>query len=157
MAILLNELDHTFKYRVAEEPGGENIKLCFACGRCTAGCPVSEIDEAYNPRKIIHMVLLGMKERVLSSDLIWLCAQCYTCQAHCPQQVNFADVMKALRAMAVREGYVHPSFADVIKEIDRFSQQLRHNLVISIVKSKKNGKTINIEQKAFQLLDKEKK
>jgi heterodisulfide reductase subunit C len=156
MAILLNELDHTFKYRVSEEPGGENIKLCFACGLCTAGCPVSEIDEAYNPRKIIRMILLGMKERVLSSDLIWLCAQCYTCQAHCPQQVNFADVMKALRAMAVREGYVHPSFADVIKEIDRFSQQLRHNLVMSIVKNKKNGKKIDIEQKAFQLLDKEK-
>jgi heterodisulfide reductase subunit C len=156
MAILLNELDHTFKYRVAEEPGGENIKLCFACGLCTAGCPVSEIDEEYNPRKIIRMILLGMKEKVLSSDFIWLCAQCYTCQAHCPQQVNFADVMKAIRAIAVREGYVHPSFAKLIKEIDRFSQQLRHNLVMSIVKGKKDGIKINIAQKAVKLLNKEK-
>ncbi|MBE9500886.1 MAG: 4Fe-4S dicluster domain-containing protein [Dehalococcoidia bacterium] len=134
--ITLNNLDTKFKYEVAEEPGGENIKLCFACGLCTAGCPVSEIDPEYNPRRIIHMVLLGMREEVLSSNLIWLCSLCYTCQAHCPQNVNFADVMKALRNMAVREGYVHPSFANRIKDIDTFSQRLRHQMVSSVVDRK---------------------
>lgn len=134
--ITLNNLDTKFKYEVAEEPGGENIKLCFACGLCTAGCPVSEIDPEYNPRRIIHMVLLGMREEVLSSNLIWLCSLCYTCQAHCPQNVNFADVMKALRNMAVREGYVHPSFANRIKDIDTFSQRLRHQMVNSVVDRK---------------------
>jgi len=136
MAIVLNDMDTKFKYDVANEPGGENITLCFSCGLCTASCPVSEIDPAYNPRKIIHMILMGMREEVLSSDLIWLCTQCYTCQAHCPQEVNFSDVMKALRSMAVREGYVHPSFIEQIREIDNFSQKLRHQMVISIVKSK---------------------
>jgi len=131
--IVLNELDPKFKYEVAEQPGGENIKVCFACGLCTAGCPVSEIDENYNPRKIIHMVLLGMRQQVLSSDLIWLCSLCYTCYAHCPQNVKFTDVMRALRTMAVNEGYVHPSFPDRIKEIDNISQKLRHQMVLSIV------------------------
>jgi len=134
--ITLNELDAKFKYEVAEEPGGENIKVCFACGLCTAGCPVSEIDPEYNPRRIIRMVLLGMRKEVLSSNIIWLCSLCYTCQAHCPQNVNFADVMKALRSMAVREGYVHPSFIERIKEIDTFSQRLRHQMVNSIVAGK---------------------
>ena len=123
--IVLNELDPKFKYEVAEQPGGENIKVCFACGLCTAGCPVSEIDENYNPRKIIHMVLLGMRQQVLSSDLIWLCSLCYTCYAHCPQNVKFTDVMRALRTMAVNEGYVHPSFPDRIKEIDNLPRQTR--------------------------------
>jgi len=131
--IVLNELDPKFKYEVAEQPGGENIKVCFSCGLCTAGCPVSEIDERYNPRKIIHMVLLGMRQQVLSSDLIWLCSLCYTCYAHCPQNVKFTDVMRALRTMAVSEGYVHPSFPDRIKEIDNISQKLRHQMVLSIV------------------------
>ena len=134
--ITLNELDAKFKYEVAEEPGGENIKVCFACGLCTAGCPVSAIDPEYNPRRIIRMVLLGMRKEVLSSNIIWLCSLCYTCQAHCPQNVNFADVMKALRSMAVREGYVHPSFIERIKEIDTFSQRLRHQMVNSIVTRK---------------------
>lgn len=134
--IVLNELDPKFKYEVAEQPGGENIKVCFSCGLCTAGCPVSEIDENYNPRKIIHMVLLGMRQQVLSSDLIWLCSLCYTCYAHCPQNVKFTDVMRALRTMAVNEGYVHPSFPDRIKEIDNISQKLRHQMVLTIVERK---------------------
>ena len=136
MAILLNEVDNKFKYEVAEEPGGENIKACFACGLCTASCPVADIDPEYNPRRIIRMVLLGMRKEVLSSNLPWLCSQCYTCQAHCPQNVAFADVMKALREMAVREGYAHPSFVEQIKEIDAFSQKLRHEMVLSIVDNK---------------------
>ena len=55
------ELDSRFKYDVAGHPGGENIKLCFACGTCTAGCPVSDVDPEYNPRKIIREVLLGLR------------------------------------------------------------------------------------------------
>lgn len=147
--ITLNELDAKFKYEVAEEPGGENIKVCFACGLCTAGCPVSAIDPEYNPRRIIRMVLLGMRREVLSSKLIWLCSLCYTCQAHCPQNVNFADVMKALRNMAVKEGYVHPSFTEKIKEIDTFSQRLRHQMVNSIVA----GKSEEVELELVRLAD----
>jgi len=133
---MLNELDPKFKYEVAEQPGGENIKVCFSCGLCTAGCPISEIDENYNPRKIIHMVLLGMRQQVLSTDFIWLCSLCYTCYAHCPQNVKFTDVMRALRTMAVKEGYVHPSFPDRIKEIDNLSEKLRHQMALSILERK---------------------
>jgi heterodisulfide reductase subunit C len=136
MAVILNELDSKFKFQVADEPGGEHIKLCFACGLCTAGCPVSGIDSEYNPRIIIRQIILGMKKEVLSSNTIWMCSQCYTCQAHCPQNVNFADVMKALRAMATKEGYVHPSFTEKIKEIDNFSQIMRHQIVSAIVDRK---------------------
>jgi len=141
--IALNELDPKFKYEVAEQPGGENIKVCFSCGLCTAGCPVSAIDENYNPRKIIHMVLLGMRQQVLSSDFIWLCSLCYTCYAHCPQNVKFTDVMRALRTMAVKEGYVHPSFPDRIKEIDSLSQKLRHQMALSLLGKKSEDIKIN--------------
>ncbi len=134
--ISMNELDPRFKYQVAAEPGGENIKACFSCGLCTAGCPVAEIDESYNPRKIIRMVLYGMKQQVLSSDTIWLCSLCYTCYAHCPQNVKFTDVMRALRNIAVKEGYVHPSFPDRIKGIDQLSQKLRHQMAISVLGKK---------------------
>ena len=157
--IVLSELDPKFKYEVAEQPGGENIKVCFSCGLCTAGCPVSEIDENYNPRKIIHMVLLGMREQVLSSDFIWLCSLCYTCYAHCPQNVKFTDVMRALRTMAVNEGYVHPSFLDRIKEIDNLSQKLRHQMVLSIVGRKtEDAQTDPVEllTKALQNIEKAK-
>jgi heterodisulfide reductase subunit C len=136
--ISTSELDPNFKYEVAEEPGGERIKVCFSCGICTAGCPVSEIDPNYNPRRIIRMVLLGMRDEVLSSDFIWLCTLCYTCYARCPQNVKFTDVMSALRNMAVREGYVHPSFLKHVERIDNLTQQLRHDMLLKAL-SKRNG------------------
>jgi heterodisulfide reductase subunit C len=108
--IKVNELDPNFKYEIQAEPGGENITRCFACGTCTAGCPIREVNDQFNPRKIIRMALLGMKERVLSSDFIWLCSSCYTCAERCPQDVKITDLMNVIKNIAVREGYIHPSF-----------------------------------------------
>jgi len=138
-----SELDPKFKYEVASQPGGEKLKVCYACGVCTAGCPVSEISEDFDPRKIIRMVLMGMKERVLSSDFIWYCTQCFTCSGHCPQNVKFTDIMRVLRDMAVKEGYVDSSFLQKAKELDRFSQKVRYRLMRSIVAKKGKSFTLN--------------
>ncbi len=97
------ELDPNFKYEVSKEVGGQNIKLCFNCGICTVSCPVRRVDNSYNPRRIIRMVLYGMKNEVLSSETIWKCAHCLTCLERCPQDVKFAEVIEALRIIAVRE------------------------------------------------------
>ncbi len=126
-------LDPQFKYDVAAHPGGENIKLCFACGTCTAGCPVSAVDPEFNPRKIIRQVLLGMRQEVLSSPVIWRCVQCYSCTAKCPQNVKFRDVMKALREMAAKEGHVKPELLQQVEQLDEFSQKLRRDLVNVLV------------------------
>jgi len=152
MAIVLNELDARFKYDVANEPGGENIKRCFACGLCTASCPVSDIDPEFNPRRIIRMVLLGMRKEVLSSEFIWFCIQCYTCQAHCPQNVDFSDIIKALRNMAIKEGYVHPSFIEKVKEIDAFSQKLRHEMVSHIIDQRSERTEVETSELAGKAL-----
>jgi heterodisulfide reductase subunit C len=126
-------LDTQFKYDVAAYPGGENIKLCFACGTCTAGCPVSAVDPEFNPRKIIRQVLLGMRQEVLSSPVIWRCAQCYSCTTKCPQNVKFRDVMKALREMAAKEGHVKPELLQQVEQLDEFSQKLRRDLVNTLL------------------------
>jgi heterodisulfide reductase subunit C len=63
-------MDSTFVDEISGEPGGEHLRHCFACGTCTASCPVREVTERYNPRRIIHMALLGLREAVLSSDFI---------------------------------------------------------------------------------------
>ena len=122
-------LDPQFKYDVAAHPGGDNIKLCFACGTCTAGCPVSAVDPEYNPRKIIRQVLLGMRKEVLCSPVIWRCVQCYSCSAKCPQNVKFRDVMKALREMAAAEGCVDVGLLQEVEQLDEFSQKVRRDMV----------------------------
>jgi heterodisulfide reductase subunit C2 len=102
-------LDPDFKLLIASEPGGENIKKCFSCGTCTAGCPVREVTDRYNPRKIIRMAILGLKKEVLSSQFIWLCSSCYTCYERCPQNVKIPELMNAIKNIAVREGHLPPA------------------------------------------------
>ncbi len=101
-----NQLDPDFKSEISKEPGGEHLKRCFSCGTCTAGCPVRDITEKYNPRKIIRMAILGLRDEVLSSDFIWLCSSCYSCYERCPQDVRIPELMNAIKNIAVREGYL---------------------------------------------------
>ncbi len=101
--INFGELDPDFKDEVSREIGGQNIKLCFNCGICTVSCPVRRVDDSYNPRKIIRMILYGMKREVLSSEAIWKCVHCLTCYERCPQNVKFAEVIEALKILAVEE------------------------------------------------------
>jgi heterodisulfide reductase subunit C len=130
-ATVISQLDLRFRDEIASHPGGENIRRCFACGTCAAGCPVTEVDSDYNCRRIIRQILLGMREEVLSSPLIWLCLVCYRCYVRCPQQVNFTDIMRVLRYLAVKEKRVSPETFERINELDRFSQLVRHDLVKS--------------------------
>ena len=90
--IVLSKLDKDFKYEIAARPGAGFFKRCFSCGTCTASCPVSEIDERFNPRLFIRQALMGQREELLSSELLWYCTQCYTCFARCPQDVRFIPV-----------------------------------------------------------------
>ncbi|GAI17530.1 unnamed protein product [marine sediment metagenome] len=62
--------------------------------------------------------------------------------------------MKALRDMAVREGYVHPSFVEQIKGIDTFSQKLRHQMVLSVVDKKSEEMKIDPAKLAEEVLEK---
>jgi heterodisulfide reductase subunit C len=117
-------LDPNFKFLIAAEPGGENVKRCFSCGTCTAGCPVREVTDRYNPRKIIRMALLGMKKEVLSSQFIWLCSSCYTCFERCPQDVKIPELMNAIKNIAVREGYLPPAIKIQLDLLSSFGRLL---------------------------------
>jgi len=81
----------------------EPILLCFHCHKCTAGCPVVE-EMDYGPDRILRMVQLGEKEKLLRSRDIWLCAACETCGTRCPNDIDIARVMDALRLEALRSG-----------------------------------------------------
>ena len=132
--IKVNQLDPHFKYEIANKPGGESLLNCFACGKCSAVCPVSEVNEEFKPRKIIHMILLGMKEEVLSNEFIWLCATCDACSFRCPQKVQMADIMGVVREIAEEEGYVPANFNQQIEIVKNFSKLYELNAKYSLWK-----------------------
>jgi heterodisulfide reductase subunit C len=110
--IKASEIDPKFKYEIAKMHGGEKLMRCFQCGTCTSDCPVARFSETYRPRQIIRMAQLGLRERVLSSDTLWLCAACFTCTDRCPQDVEVASVIRVLRNLAVEKGYVPQVFKE---------------------------------------------
>jgi len=127
--VIDKSLEAEFKYEIAARPGGENIKKCFACGTCTAGCPVFQVEHEYNPRRIIRMILLGLREKVLRSKALWLCSQCYTCTANCPQEVDFSAVMLALRDLALAAGYAPAELPERIEAIGEAAQRFRRDCI----------------------------
>ncbi|OPZ22655.1 MAG: sn-glycerol-3-phosphate dehydrogenase subunit C [candidate division BRC1 bacterium ADurb.BinA364] len=102
--ISLDSLNLDFAEEIAREPGGEEVRRCFSCGMCTAGCPVREVDDRYSPRQVIRMILLGMREETLKSDFLWLCSNCFTCMERCPQGIRIPDIIRAAKNIAAREG-----------------------------------------------------
>jgi heterodisulfide reductase subunit C len=107
-----SEFNPTFKYELSSMHGSEKLLKCFQCGTCTSDCPVARFSDNYRPRTIIHMAQLGLKERVLSSDTLWLCAACFTCTDRCPQGVEVASVIRVLRNLAAENGCIPQVFKD---------------------------------------------
>jgi heterodisulfide reductase subunit C len=96
---------------ILKKVDGFDVNACYQCRKCTSGCPVAYAMD-YTPTQIIHAVRLGLKDMVLNSTAIWLCASCETCTTRCPQDLDLAGVLNSLRMMAVRER-VKPSIPDV--------------------------------------------
>lgn len=105
----LDRADPGFKHDVARRHGAEQIKRCYTCGVCSASCPVGANNPDFDPRRLIRLVVLGQKEEVLRSPLLWYCSTCYTCQEACPEGVNFTEVCFVLKNMAAEAGYQPPS------------------------------------------------
>ena len=104
MVLKMGDMDPKFKYEISKLPGAETVLLCFQCGTCTADCPIARFSEFYRPRKLIRMIQLGLKNKLLSNDVIWLCSTCFTCVDHCPQDVGIANIVRALRNLTIKEG-----------------------------------------------------
>ena len=110
--IKASEIDPKFKYELQKLHGSEKILSCFQCGTCTSDCPVARFSNNYRPRTLIHMAQLGLKDRVLNSDTLWLCAACFTCTDRCPQNIEVASVIRVFRNLAAEKGCVPQVFKD---------------------------------------------
>jgi len=103
-------IDSSFSDVVAKD-SGESILACYQCQKCSAGCPVAYAMDIL-PNQVIRMVQFGLRERVLSSHTIWICASCYTCSVRCPNDIDIAKVMDTLRHIALGSG-IKPAERDI--------------------------------------------
>jgi heterodisulfide reductase subunit C len=105
--------NRVFREKV-KELSGENIDLCFQCGACSSGCPMTQ-EMDYLPSKVIRMTQLGLEE-ALDSKTIWVCTTCFNCEVRCPRGIDIANVMEALRTMVLRKKYNRVNLEDLTAE-----------------------------------------
>ncbi len=106
--------------------GGENAKMCFQCGTCTAGCPSGK-NTAYRTRKLMRMAQLGLKDMIINSEDLWQCTTCYTCEERCPRGVPIVDVVIALRNIAVANGKMYDAHKKTADNLVKFGHTVSIN------------------------------
>ena len=83
-------------HREIAEYGGADVDACMNCGNCTAVCNLSTEENPF-PRRFMHYLQIGNREKLLSSPDPWLCYYCGECTESCPRDANPAETMMATR------------------------------------------------------------
>jgi len=124
-----SEQESVFLAEVAAA-SGEKIQACYQCQKCSAGCPVAYAMDLL-PNQVLRHIQYGHREKVLSSQTIWLCASCYTCGTRCPNGIDIAKIMDALRQAAIDSGsplgekeipLFHSTFLNTVKSKGRIHE-----------------------------------
>jgi heterodisulfide reductase subunit C len=108
---------------------GVNVRECYQCGKCTAGCPVGDRMDL-RPSVIMRMLQSGdatSLEEVLRSNSIWLCLTCETCYSRCPMEIDIPKVMDYLREKSYSEGKVHPESRNIVAFHKSFLNSVEQN------------------------------
>lgn len=89
-----------------EEWSSQNIFACYQCGKCSAGCPLTESMD-HLPNQIMKLLQMGDEEPLIKSNTPWVCASCFTCSSRCPKGVRITEIMEALRLYRLRQNIDH--------------------------------------------------
>lgn len=130
--------DPSFIEEVKKMRGGENVLDCIQCGICAGSCH-ARFAMGYSPMQIIKMIHLGMKQLVLESSTIWICASCYSCATRCPRGIDIPALMSGLKNMAMTNNVpcaietkpkFHKAFVEILRKYGRMHEaQLQVKLI----------------------------
>jgi len=120
----------------------DNLYLCYQCGTCSGGCPVTKLIPEYNVRKIVKH---KKENRVDINDrFLWYCLTCYICYERCPQEVKPIEVIHCITNSISKNGFAPSSLKEGNKkilavgrssDITKFSEQKRRRLGLPELKT----------------------
>ena len=85
------------------EPNLRNLlKRCYQCARCSGICQLSKVQK-FTPSRIVQMILEGFEDKVIESGVLWDCLTCNACLQNCPEDINFADLVRMAKYKMSKE------------------------------------------------------
>lgn len=107
---------------------GVSLSDCYQCGKCSAGCPMSESMDL-PPQQVMRALQMGLVDKALRAKAPWICAGCMVCSARCPQNIEIADVMREVRreSHARKRPRVRESNVFETQFIDNIAKDGRNN------------------------------
>jgi heterodisulfide reductase subunit C len=128
--IMNQKVDSSFPEEIRKTAAGKKLLDCIQCGICAGSCH-ARVGMDCSPMQIIKMVQLGLKEDVLSSSTIWVCASCYTCTSRCPRGIDIPLLMSTLKNMAMENKVpakiptkpkFHKTFTEIVGKYGRMHE-----------------------------------
>jgi len=158
-AITVNNVDPAFVEEIKKMPGGDRILDCIQCGVCAGSCH-ARFAMDYSPMQVLKMAHLGLKQEVLSSHTIWICASCYTCASRCPRGLNIPALMSGFKNMAMTNNVpapvaVKPKFHKAFTEIvGKYGRMHEAELKIKLANKTDLGELLNNVSLGLRMLRK---
>ncbi len=81
-----------------------NALFCLECGKCTASCPIAQVNNSYSPRRVVGHTLVKSGDDILEDEMLWACLSCKSCEPGCPADVDYTRLTLDLRARASEAG-----------------------------------------------------
>ena len=73
-----------------------------------------KVEPDYNPRRLLRMVMMDMREAAFESPTTWLCSACDLCYPACPQEIHISSVIGAIKQLAVEAGHNKPDSLETV-------------------------------------------
>jgi dimethylglycine catabolism B len=104
--------------------GGERLLACLQCGTCSGVCPFGYLMD-FPPSRMIAALRANKFEKVINTDMVWMCVSCYACTQVCPSKIPLTNgLLTRVKEELLLAGNVPVELQDALQNSHRYGNPL---------------------------------